>query len=74
MRPVATRRVRKVLQSKGCSLVGTEGSHEKWETPGGLSDTLVAGDKEQSPGVLRNIQSVFTPEFGAKWLEKELGR
>jgi hypothetical protein len=24
------------------------GSHEKWETPGGLSDTLVAGDKDQS--------------------------
>ncbi len=42
--------------------------------PRGLSDTLVAGDKEQSPGVLRNIHSVFAPEFGEKWLEKELGR
>lgn len=24
--------------------------------------------------VLRNIQSVFAPEFGARWLEKELTR
>lgn len=74
MKPVATKRVRAILQAKGCTVIGTEGSHEKWETPGGLSDTLVAGDKAQSPGVLRNIQSVFAPEFGAKWLEKELTR
>lgn len=55
-------------------MVGTEGSHEKWETPGGLSITIVAGDKQQSPGLLRTVQSVFAPEFGERWLEKELQR
>jgi hypothetical protein len=28
----------------------------------------------KSPGLLRNIQAVFEPEFGPKWLEKELQR
>ena len=58
----------------GCVVVGTEGSHEKWRTPGGLTDTIVAGARQQSPGLLRNIQRVFEPELGPKWLEKGLGR
>ena len=37
-----------------------------------LSDTIVGGEAAQSPGLLRNIQSVFEAEFGPKWLEKEL--
>jgi len=74
VRPVQTKRVRQVLKAKGCSKVGTEGSHEKWETPGGLTDTIVGHDREQSPGLLRNVQAVFEPEFGPKWLEKELQR
>ena len=49
-----------------------KGSHEKWMTPGGLSDTIVGGEAAQSPGLLRNIQSVFEAEFGPKWLEREL--
>lgn len=72
MKPVSTRRVRRILLARGCTLVGTEGSHEKWQTLGGLSDTIVAGDREQSPGLLRNIENVFAPEFGAKWLQKDL--
>jgi hypothetical protein len=55
-------------------VVGTEGSHEKWRTPGGLTNTIVAGDREQSAGLLRNIQTVFASEFGAKWLDKDLQR
>ncbi|MGH9271343.1 MAG: hypothetical protein ACRDZ2_08710 [Ilumatobacteraceae bacterium] len=51
-----------------------KGSHEKSTTPGGLSNTIVAGDRQQSPGLPRNVQSVCEPEFGPKWLEKELGR
>jgi predicted RNA binding protein YcfA (HicA-like mRNA interferase family) len=74
MKPVQTKRIRQILRAKGCSMVGTEGSHEKWETPGGLTDTIVGHDREQSPGLLRNIQAVFEPEFGPKWLEKELQR
>jgi hypothetical protein len=54
--------------------VGTVGSHEKWQTPGGLTDTIVAGDKEQSAGLLRNIERVFAPEFGPGWLQKDLQR
>lgn len=54
--------------------MGTEGSHEKWRTPRGLSVTIVAADKQQSPGLLRVVQAVFEPEFGKKWLEKEIGR
>ncbi len=73
MKAVETRKVRKLLRSKGCRVVGTAGSHEKWESPGGLSVPIVA-DTEQSPGVLRNVQAVFAPEFGEKWLEKELRR
>ena len=55
-------------------LVGTEGSHEKWQTPGGLTNTIVAGDREQSAGLLRNLEQVFAPEFGPKWLQKDLQR
>jgi predicted RNA binding protein YcfA (HicA-like mRNA interferase family) len=74
VKPVDTRRIRKILESKGCTKVGTEGSHEKWQTPGGLSVTIVAGEKQQSPGLLRVVQSSFSSELGEKWLEKELGR
>lgn len=54
--------------------MGTEGSHEKWQTPGGLAVTIVAGEKQQSPGLLRVLQRAFEPELGAGWLEKELQR
>ncbi len=74
MRPVDTRRIRKILESKGCTKVDTEGSHEKWQTPGGLSVTIVAAEKQQSPGLLRVVQSTFASELGERWLEKELGR
>jgi hypothetical protein len=55
-------------------LVGTESSHEKWQTPGDLTNTIVAGDREQSAGLLRNLERVFAPEFGPKWLQKDLQR
>lgn len=55
-------------------MVGTEGSHEKWRTPGGLTNTLVAGDREQGAELLRNMGKVFDSEFGPKWLEKDLQR
>lgn len=71
MKSVSTRRVRRILLARRCTLAGTEGSHEL-QTPGGLSVTIVAGDREQSPGLLRNIENVFAPEFGAKWLQKDL--
>lgn len=74
MRPVDTRRIRKILEDRGCTKVRTEGSHEKWRTPGGLSVTIVASDKQQSPGLLRVVQSTFSSELGEKWLEQELGR
>ena len=74
MKPVDTRRLRKILEAKGCTKTLAKGSHEKWTTPGGLSDTIVAGESLQSPGLVRNIQRVFEPEFGPKWLEKELQR
>jgi len=74
VKPVPTRRVRQVLTARGCVLVATEGSHEKWLTPGGLTNTIVAGDREQSTGVLRNIERVFAAEFGPKWLQKDLQR
>ena len=71
MNRVPTKKVRKLLEAMGCTEVGTTGDHEKWKTPGGLTDTIVVG-KEQSPGVLRNVQRVFAPEFGEGWLEKGL--
>jgi predicted RNA binding protein YcfA (HicA-like mRNA interferase family) len=74
MKPVRTKQLRAILIAKGCVLVGTEGSHEKWQTPGGLSNTIVAAHKEQSAGLARNIEAVFAPEFGPKWLTKELSR
>ena len=72
MKPVETKKIRKILKAKGCVQSEAKGSHEKWTTPGGLSDTIVGAEAEQSPGLLRNIQSVFEDEFGPKWLEKEL--
>ena len=72
MKPVDTKRIRKILEAKGYTLAGTEGSHEKWETPNGLTITIVTGEKQQSPGLLRTVQRVFAPEFGTGWLEKEL--
>jgi predicted RNA binding protein YcfA (HicA-like mRNA interferase family) len=74
VKPVPTRRVRQILTARGCVLVGTEGSHEKWQTPGGLTNTIVAGDREQSAGLLRNLKRVFAPELGPKWLQKDLQR
>ncbi len=74
MKPAETKRVRKLLEAKGCVKVAVEGSHEKWETPGGLSNTIVAGSKEQSAGLLRNLQRVFASEFGDKWLEEGIRR
>ena len=74
MDPVDTNSVRRILEARGCRQTATRGSHEKWVTPGGLSNTIVAGARQQSPGVLRSIQRVFAPEFGAKWLEEDLGR
>ncbi len=72
MRPHTTKDVRKLLKAMGCNKVAVEGSHEKWETPGGLSNTIVAGEKQQSPGLLRRLQATFASEFGDKWLEKAL--
>lgn len=72
MKPVDTKKLRKILVAKGCVKSDAKGSHEKWTTPGGLSDTIVGAEVAQSPGLLRNIQSVFEAEFGPKWLEKEL--
>ena len=74
MEPVDTKLMRRILQARGCSKVAARGSHEKWVTPGGLSNTIVGGARRQSPGVVRNIQRVFAPEFGERWLERELGR
>lgn len=74
MKPVDTKRVRAALERKGCEKVGTEGSHEKWRTPGGLAVTIVAAEKQQSPGLLRVVQSTFASEFGDGWLEKEVRR
>lgn len=73
VRPVDTRKVRRALEQLGCTLVGTKGDHEKWRTPNGLTTTIVAGEKQQSPGLLRSVQRVFEPEFGEGWLEKEVG-
>lgn len=50
------------------------GSHEKWRTPGGLAVTIVASEKQQSPGLLRVVERTFESELGAGWLEKELNR
>jgi predicted RNA binding protein YcfA (HicA-like mRNA interferase family) len=74
MKPIDTKRVRRALRRRGCFFVGTEGSHEKWQTPGGLAVTIVAAEKEQSPGLLRVVQQTFERELGAGWLEKELKR
>lgn len=74
MKPVDTKRVRRALRRRGCSQVGTEGSHEKRRTPGGLAVTIVASGKQQSPGLLRVVQQTFEAELGAGWLENELNR
>jgi len=72
VKPIDTKDIRKLLESLGCTKEGTEGSHEKWRTPGGLSATIVAGEKQQSPGLLRKMQTLFEGEFGTKWLEEGL--
>lgn len=74
MKPVATSKVVAILAKRGCVKTHQVGSHQKWRTPGGLSVTIKAGVKEQSPGLLRTVQAVLVPELGANWLEKELNR
>lgn len=71
MRPMPTKALRKLLRDQGCVLVGTEGSHEKWEAPGGHTCTIKAGTKQQAPGTLRNIQEALAPELGQGWIDKE---
>jgi hypothetical protein len=39
-----------------------------------LAVTIVVGEKEQSPGLLRVVQQTFESELGTGWLEKELNR
>lgn len=68
---MSTRALRKLLRNRGCTLVGTEGSHEKWEAPGGRTCTIKAGTKQQAPGTLRNIQAALATELGHGWIEKE---
>ena len=70
-RALRTKRLRKLLEEKGCTKVGTEGSHEKWRTPGGLTVPIVA-DRDQSPGTLRNVQRALAPELGDRWIEEEV--
>jgi predicted RNA binding protein YcfA (HicA-like mRNA interferase family) len=65
-----TRDLRRLLRRKGCELVGTEGSHEKWVAPGGHTTTLKASAKDQAPGTLRSIQAQLVPDLGERWLEK----
>ena len=74
MKPVATSKVVAILAKYGCVKVHQAGSHQKWRTPGGLSITIKAGAKEQSPGLLRTVQDVFAAELGPRWLERELQR
>lgn len=74
MKPVATSKVVAILAKHGCVKAHQVGSHQKWVTPGGLSITIKAGAKEQSPGLLRNVQHVLAPELGPSWLDKELNR
>lgn len=71
MKPMKTKDLRKLLRSKGCTLTGTVGSHEKWTAPNGHSATLKAAEKEQAPGTLRNIQAALASELGEKWIEEE---
>lgn len=65
-----TRKVRDILAGLGCVKTTTEGSHEKWTSPQCRSVIVVAAEKEQSAGTLRNIQTELVAEFGAKWFEK----
>ncbi len=74
MKPVATSKVVAILAKHGCVKVRQVGSHQRWCTSGGLSITIKAGAKEQSPGLLRTVQDVLAPELGPSWLEKELNR
>jgi predicted RNA binding protein YcfA (HicA-like mRNA interferase family) len=71
MKPMTTRALRKLLRQRGCFLVGTEGSHEKWEAPDGRACTIKAGTKQQAPGTLRNIQDAMAPELGQGWIDRE---
>jgi hypothetical protein len=64
-----TRELRALLKAKQCRLAGTEGSHEKWEAPGGHSTIIKAAVTEQAPGTLREIQSHLAPEFGDTWIK-----
>ncbi len=36
--------------------------------------TIVASEKQQSPGLLPVVQETFESELGAGWLEMELNR
>lgn len=74
MKPVATSKVVTILAKYGCVKTHQVGSHQKWRTPGGLSITIKAGAKEQSPGLLRTVQGALAPELGPNWLDKELNR
>ena len=69
-----TRDLRRLLRRKGCALVGTEGSHEKWVAPGGRTTTLKASVKDQAPGTLRSIQAQLAPDLGERWLEEATER
>lgn len=42
--------------------------------PDSPGNTIVAGDREQSAGLLRDLERVFAPELGARWLQEDLRR
>lgn len=69
MKTMPTRRLRQALRDLGCEHTSTKGSHEKWTAPEGHVAIIKASVKDQSPGLLRNIQGALADEFGPTWLE-----
>lgn len=74
VRPTDTKRVHAALRAMGCTPVAAARWHVKWITPGGHVATTVAGQRRQSPGVLRHVQHALEGEFGPGWLQKALHR
>ena len=54
MKPIKTKDLKKLLESKGFESIRQSGSHETYRDASGRTVTLV-NTREQAPGTLRNI-------------------
>jgi predicted RNA binding protein YcfA (HicA-like mRNA interferase family) len=70
MKPIAVRRLRRILARLGCVEVRQLGSHLMVRC-GTCQATIPTHSGDVAPGTLRQIERALAPALGDGWLERE---